>query len=212
MSLPGTACPPGSCLRRGRLPQAAERGRLAMRAWRLPRPPPLGSGCWAGSPGRGGAGEPPLPALAARLPQQLLRLLTLRRGTLVPKDVIAEALWPERRPADAGGNIEVLVSRIRRALGDRTLIQTGSGGYTLTSDGRCWVDAEAFLAAVDGGRTLLAERPAEALVSFRSALEICQGEPLAEDTYVEWAQEDRRHLGLALLEALEGAAAAALRS
>ena len=157
-----------------------------------------------------GPEEVPLRAFGGRLPQQLLRLLTLRRGTLVPKDVIAEALWPERRPADAGGNIEVLVSRIRRALGDRTLIQTGSGGYTLTSDGRCWVDAEAFLAAVDGGRTLLAERPAEALVSFRSALEICQGEPLAEDTYVEWAQEDRRHLGLALLEALEGAAAAAL--
>ena len=157
-----------------------------------------------------GAEEIPLRAFGGRLPRQLLRLLTLRRGTLVPKDVIAEALWPERRPADAGGNIEVLVSRIRRALGDPTLIQTGSGGYALTSDARCWVDAEAFLAAVAAGRTLLAERPTEALVPFRNALEIWQGEPLAEDTYVEWAQEDRRYLARALLEALEGAAAAAL--
>ena len=159
-----------------------------------------------------GAEEIPLRAFGGRLPRQLLRLLTLRRGTLVPKDVIAEALWQERRPADAGGNIEVLVSRIRRALGDPTLIYTGSGGYALTSDARCWVDAEAFLAAVAAGRTLLAERPAEALVPFRNALEIWQGEPLAEDTYVEWAQEDRRYLTLALLEALEGAAAAALAS
>jgi DNA-binding SARP family transcriptional activator/tetratricopeptide (TPR) repeat protein len=157
-----------------------------------------------------GSEEIPLRAFGGRLPQQLLRLLTLHRGTLVPKDVIAEALWPERRPADAPGNIEVLVSRIRRALGDRTLIQTGSGGYSLTADGRCWVDAEAFLAAVDAGRTLLAERPAEALVSFRNALDIWQGEPLAEDTYTEWAQEDRRHLALALLEVLEGAATAVL--
>jgi DNA-binding SARP family transcriptional activator len=157
-----------------------------------------------------GSEEIPLRAFGGRRAQQLLRLLALRRGALVPKDVIAEALWPERHPADAGGNIEVLVSRIRRALGDRTLIQTGSGGYALTADGRCWVDAEAFLAAVGAGRALLAERPAEALVSFRNALEIWQGEPLAEDTYVEWAQEYRRHLALALLEALEGAATAAL--
>ena len=157
-----------------------------------------------------GSDEIPLRAFGGRLPQQLLRLLALRRGTLVPKDVIAEALWRAHPPADAGSNIEVLVSRIRRALGDRTLIQTGSGGYALTTDGRCWVDAEAFLAAVDGGHTLLAERPAEALVSFRNALAIWQGEPLAEDTYVEWAQEHRRHLALALLEALEGAATAAL--
>lgn len=157
-----------------------------------------------------GSEEIPPRAFGGRLPQQLLRLLALRRGTLVPKDVIAEALWPERRPADAGGNIEVLVSRIRRALGNRTLVQTGPGGYALTGDGRCWVDAEAFLAAVEAGRALLAERPAEALVSFRNALEIWSGEPLAEDMYVEWAQENRRHLALALLEALEGAATVAL--
>jgi DNA-binding SARP family transcriptional activator/tetratricopeptide (TPR) repeat protein len=157
-----------------------------------------------------GPEEIPLRAFGGRRAQQLLRLLALRRGTLVPKDVIAEALWPKRRPADAAGNTEVLVSRIRRALGDRTLIQTGPGGYSLTPDSRCWVDAEAFAAAVSDGRALLAARPAEALVSFRSALEIWQGEPLAEDTYEDWAAADRRRLTLALLEALDGAAAAAL--
>jgi DNA-binding SARP family transcriptional activator len=67
----------------------------------------------------------------------LLRLLALRRGALVPKDVIADALWPRRHPADAAGNIEVLVSRIRRALGDRTLIRTGPGGYSLAGGDRC---------------------------------------------------------------------------
>ena len=72
------------------------------------------------------------------------------------------------------------------------------------------MDAEAFLAAVETGRKLFAERPAEALVPFRNALEMWQGEPLAEDTYADWAQEDRRRLTLALLEALDGAAAAAL--
>jgi DNA-binding SARP family transcriptional activator len=159
-----------------------------------------------------GPEEIPSRAFGGRRAQQLLRLLALRRGALVPKDVIAEALWPKRPPADAGGNIEVLVSRIRRALGDRTLIQTGPGGYSLTADSRCWVDADAFAAAVNDGRSLLAARPAEAVVSFRNALEIWQGEPLAEDTYAEWAAGDRHRLTLALLEALDGAAAAALAS
>ncbi|MGH3268117.1 MAG: AfsR/SARP family transcriptional regulator, partial [Trebonia sp.] len=154
--------------------------------------------------------EIPLRAFGGRLPQQLLRLLALRRGALIPKDVIAEALWPRRPPADARGNVEVLVSRIRRALGDPELIRTGPGGYSLTGGRECWVDAEAFLAAARDGRGLLADHPAEALAWFRGALELWGGEPLAEDTYADWAQQDRRCLSMAFLDALEGAAAAAL--
>ena len=146
------------------------------------------------------------------LARRLLRLLALRRGTLVPKDLIADALWPDDPPADPAGNIEVLVSRIRRALGDRALIRTGPGGYVLPDGDRCWVDAEAFLDAVQAGRSALAARPDEALISFRAALGIWRGEPLPEDTYADWAQADRRHLSLAYLEALDGAAAAALDS
>jgi DNA-binding SARP family transcriptional activator/tetratricopeptide (TPR) repeat protein len=146
------------------------------------------------------------------LARRLLRLLALRRGTLVPKDLMADALWPGDPPADPPGNIEVLVSRVRRALGDRTLIRTGPGGYLLADGDRCWVDVEAFLAAVRAGRSGLAVSPGEALTAFRAALGIWRGEPLPEDTYADWAQADRRHLALAYLEALDGAAAAALDS
>ena len=110
------------------------------------------------------------------------------------------------------GTSRFSVSRLRRALGDRTLIRTGPGGYILADGNQCWVDAEAFVAAVQAGRATLAARPARALASFRTALSIWRGEPLAEDTYADWAQADRRHLWLAYLEALDGAAAAALDS
>ena len=151
-------------------------------------------------------------AFGGRLARRLLRLLALRRGTLVSKDVIADALWPENPPADAPGNIEILVSRIRRALGDRTLIRTGPGGYVLADGDQCRVDAEEFLAAVQAGRARLAACPAEALTWFRAALSIWGGEPLPEDTYADWAQADRRQLLMGQLEALDGAAAAALDS
>jgi len=157
-----------------------------------------------------GEEEIPLSAFGGRLSRQLLRMLALQRGALIRKDMIAEALWPRRPPANTRGGIEVLVSRIRRALGDPALIRTGPGGYSLTEGRECWVDTEAFLAAAGDGCELLADRPADALASFRNALELWHGEPLAEDTYVEWAQQDRRCLSLALLDALDGAAAAAL--
>ena len=144
------------------------------------------------------------------LARRLLRLLALRRGTLVSKDLIADVLWPKTPPADPAANIEVLVSRLRRALGDRGMIRTGPGGYLLPDGPGCWVDAEAFLAAVRAGRSGLRARPVAALTSFRDALGIWRGEPLPEDCYADWAQADRRQLALAYLEALDGAAAAAL--
>jgi len=153
-----------------------------------------------------------LGSFGGRLARRLLRLLALRRGTLVPKDLIADALWGGAPPADPTGNIEVLVSRIRRVLGDRALIRTGPGGYLLAEGGRCRVDVEEFLAAVQAGRAALAGRPGEALASFRAALDIWRGEPLPEDTYADWAQADRRRLSLGYLEALDGAATAVLDS
>ncbi|EWM19178.1 BTAD domain-containing putative transcriptional regulator [Kutzneria sp. 744] len=154
--------------------------------------------------------EQPARLFGGRLARRLLRMLALSRGTLLSKEVAAEALWPTRPPADAPGNVEILVSRIRRALGDRSLVQTGPAGYTLVGDERCWVDVEAFLTGVVRGEAELAHDPVAALAAFRGALALWHGEPLAEDAYADWAAEHRRHLWRARLEALEGAATAAL--
>lgn len=154
--------------------------------------------------------EQPDRAFGGRLARQLLRMLAVSRGTVLSKDVAIEALWPTHPPADAPGNVEILVSRVRRALGDRSLIQFGSGGYTLAGDDRCWVDVEAFLTLVGLGQAAANHDPATALIAFRHALATWHGEPLPEDAYADWAIEHRHHLAHAHLDALEGAAAAAL--
>ncbi|TNC29408.1 BTAD domain-containing putative transcriptional regulator [Amycolatopsis alkalitolerans] len=154
--------------------------------------------------------EQPDRVFGGRLARQLLRMLTLSRGTLLSKDAAIEALWPTQPPIDASGNVEILISRIRRALGDRSLIQTGHGGYTLVGDDRCWVDIEVFLTAVGRGQAELTHNPDAALTAFRTALAWWRGEPLAEDAYAPWALEHRHHLLRAHLDALEGAATAAL--
>ena len=154
--------------------------------------------------------EVPPASFGGRLVRVLIRLLVTRRGTFVSRDVLAEALWPERMPADPGANLRVLVQRARTALGDPALIVTGPNGYSFAAGTGCEVDTEMFLAGVRAGQEHFAAGHAgAALRDLRSALDLW-GEPLAEDAYDEWAQEVRASLGRAYLQALETGAVAAL--
>lgn len=155
--------------------------------------------------------EVPRSAFHGQQTRTLVRVLASRRGSFVSRDVLVDAIWPVRPPNDSSGALNVLVHRARRALGDPGMIVTGARGYWLCESGRCTVDAETFLLAVAQGQERLSSgQPSAALALFRCALAVWRGEPLAEDAYDEWAQEFRRHLQRAHVEALEGAATAAL--
>lgn len=155
--------------------------------------------------------EIPPGAFGGRLVRTLIRLLVTRRGSAVPRDVIVEALWPGRPPKDPAANVDVLVSRARRALQDPELIVAASGGLCFVSAEACRVDAEEFLARVRAGQEAAASAawPA-AHGQFQGALDGWGGEPLPEDAYAEWAQGYRRELVRGYHDALEGAAQAAL--
>lgn len=156
------------------------------------------------------SGEVAYAAFGGRLAQRLLRVLATRRGEVVARDVLTEALWPGRHPRDQDANLNVLVSRARGALGDRRLIVTGAAGYALTGDDRCRVDAERFLASAELGRGhLRAGRAGAALRGLRGALDLW-GEPLPEDAYQDWAQPYRDRLAAVHQQVLEEAAQAAL--
>ncbi len=132
--------------------------------------------------------EVPPAAFGGRKVRALLRMLAVRRPDLVPHDALAEALWPDRLPADPATNLGVLVNRARRALGDPAVVVTGSGGYAL---GRCAVDVDELLAALAEARA--ATDPATAAQACAAALALW-GEPLPEDTYADWARATRERL------------------
>ena len=71
--------------------------------------------------------EIPASELGGRLGRTLIRILVTRRGTVVPVDVLAEALWPDRQPTDPAANVAVLLSRVRRALGNPGVIAAATG-------------------------------------------------------------------------------------
>ena len=137
---------------------------------------------------RGGEEVPPA-AFGGRKVRTLLRVLAVRRPDLVPHEALAEALWPDRLPADPAANLGVLVNRARRALGDPALIVTGTGGYALGAVQPS--TSTEFLAAIDAPG-----RPTTTPVrcAARGAALQLWGEPLAEDTYADWAREPRERL------------------
>ncbi|GAB3848100.1 ATP-binding protein [Dactylosporangium cerinum] len=150
--------------------------------------------------------EVPPAAFAGRKVRVLLRILATRRPDLVANDVLAAALWPDRLPADPAGNVNVLVNRARRALGDPALVITGPGGYAL---GQCRLDIAEFLDAVTAARDhAAAGDPGAALRSATAALALW-AEPLPEDAYTDWARGARERLTRAWVDVLEAAAGAA---
>ncbi len=157
--------------------------------------------------------EVPPTEFRGRLTGRLVRVLATRPGALVPRDVLIDALWPEHPPADPDANLNVLVARARKALGDARLIGTGPGGYFFDAVGTCTLDAEEFTVRASAGRALLAAGQAQAaLRELLAALDLWSGEPLPEDLYEDWAQARRTDLTSIYLETLEAAATAALAS
>ncbi|MFP3901705.1 MAG: BTAD domain-containing putative transcriptional regulator, partial [Acidimicrobiia bacterium] len=77
----------------------------------------------------------------------LLAALALRPGTTLSVDALCEALWGEALPANARGNLQSHVSRLRSQLGDGAIV-LDHGGYRLDGgDGRTDVEEVERLAA-----------------------------------------------------------------
>jgi DNA-binding SARP family transcriptional activator len=151
--------------------------------------------------------EVPAADFGGRKVRTLLRVLATRRGRFVPNDELTEHLWPDRAPVDPAANLQVLVTRARRAVGRSDLIVTGPGGYALASQSWCGVDTDRLLAAL---RDAEARTGRAALEVYRGALSDTDVEVLAEDRYADWAQPYRTQLARALQDARERAAAIAL--
>ncbi|MFD7023756.1 BTAD domain-containing putative transcriptional regulator [Promicromonospora sukumoe] len=110
-------------------------------------------------------------ALTPRL-RALLAVLALDVGRPVPTDRIAAAVWGEERPADPRKAVQVLVTRLRTALGP-DVVRTTSGGYQLDVPASA-VDVARFEADLAASRTA---DPAEEYRLLRRSLGHWRGAP-----------------------------------
>src|ERR1700755_387996 len=99
----------------------------------------------------------------------LLACLALEAGRPVTTGKLVDALWEEDLPADQVHALQSLVSRLRRALGQGSLIAPAPGGYRLDMEPDA-VDVHRFerLAAA-GGAARAAGDPARAARVLKEA-------------------------------------------
>ncbi|HSK61802.1 MAG TPA: BTAD domain-containing putative transcriptional regulator [Actinomycetospora sp.] len=159
---------------------------------------------------RAGEAVPPT-AFGGRQARLLLRVLAVARGTVATRETLIEVLWPAASPSDVHAGLNVLACRVRRALGDPSLIETAGGGYLLHAGEGVSVDAERFAAAVDRAAAARDRGDHRAtLQEVEAALDLWRGDPLPEDTFADWAIRHRDALMRRREDALELGARAAL--
>jgi predicted ATPase/DNA-binding SARP family transcriptional activator len=113
-------------------------------------------------------------------PRTLLALLALRAGDIVPLDRLIDELYGSEPPTDAANALQGQVSRLRRALGDASLIEFHPAGYRLALAAE-HVDAHRFAELAAEGQQALEQgdpRGAESLLS--EALQLWRGPALAD--------------------------------
>jgi predicted ATPase/DNA-binding SARP family transcriptional activator len=112
----------------------------------------------------------------------LLARLALDEGHLVTTQSLADAIWGERPPADAGNALHSLVSRLRRALppGEGTRVESLPAGYRLSRAAEATDVAEFERLAAEGRACRDAGEAGTAARRFASALALWRGAPLAD--------------------------------
>jgi predicted ATPase/DNA-binding SARP family transcriptional activator len=113
-------------------------------------------------------------------PRTLLALLALRVGDIVPLDRLIDELYGSEPPSDAANALQGQVSRLRRALGDASLIEFHPAGYRLALEAG-QVDAHRFAElAAEGQRALEHGDPQGAESLLSEALQLWRGPALAD--------------------------------
>ncbi len=134
-------------------------------------------------------------------PGQLLKYLVCERRRMVTTDMIAEALWPQAGPSEAGNRARHYVHALRERLEpDRPtrspsrIVVARRGGYHLNTS-HVRVDADEFERQARAGLAAFVQGLSEpAAEQLDNALRLYQDPFLAENPYEEWALEERERL------------------
>src|SRR3954451_1143866 len=119
-------------------------------------------------------------ALGGPLPRALLATLLLHANQPVSVARLTGALWGEDAPAGSGRTLQVYVSRLRKALGERDRLIIVPAGYLVRVQAD-ELDAERFERLVADGLEALGSGQLERAASvLRDALSLWRGPALAE--------------------------------
>jgi DNA-binding SARP family transcriptional activator/tetratricopeptide (TPR) repeat protein len=134
---------------------------------------------------------------------RLLGLLLVSDLELVPTDVAIDALWSDALPAHPANALQLVVSRLRRVVGEQTIV-FDAGGYGLDVDDDEATDARRFERLLAAGRTAIdtGEHGAGA-ERLREALGLWRGHAFQDIRYEPFAAVETRRLEALRLACVE---------
>ena len=148
-----------------------------------------------------GRDEVPKQAWRRQKARQLLLLLFTQHHTLLHREQIYELLWPELPPQKAQRDFKVAYNALvkvlepeRRRNAPSAFIVRDGPRYGLRPEADIWLDTAVFETLITQGNALFPQKPDEALLLYRQALALYQGDYLQEYPYAEWCSEERERL------------------
>jgi predicted ATPase/DNA-binding SARP family transcriptional activator len=141
--------------------------------------------------------------LGGAQPRLLLALLALDPGRVVGADRLVDGIWGAQLPSEPANALQVVVSRLRRALAPDQVVLSRPPGYLLAVDPER-VDAVRFERLAAAGRAAQQAGEAERAAGLlRAALDLWRGDALADFPGVPAARAAATRLEELRLAALE---------
>ena len=110
----------------------------------------------------------------------MLAILLLHAGEVVSFDRLIDELWGDDPPEDAQTALQQHMSRLRKQLEPHEVLLTRAPGYVVSLES-AELDLLRFRELRDGGRLQLdAGRDEDAAGTYRAALDLWRGRPLAD--------------------------------
>lgn len=137
----------------------------------------------------------------------LLKYLLFHHKEDIPREVLMDIFWPDTEPEASRNNLNVALYSLRQALRSTTdlaLIHFEDGAYSLASNLDLWLDVEEFEQCIKAGQRLEARNQLTAAITkYEVAINLYQGDFLADSPYEDWTIPGRERLRLAYLETLD---------
>jgi DNA-binding SARP family transcriptional activator len=153
-------------------------------------------------------GERPVGKWVSGRGRAVFEYLVFHRHSRVRRERLMNVFWPDAAPDAARNSLNVAIHGLRQSLrpaaGDRPVVVHRDGTYFIEPALDIWVDVEVFEEQLKSARQrLAADDYAMAQAELENAIELYQGDFLADDPYEEWAHITREHLRLAYLDCLD---------
>jgi DNA-binding SARP family transcriptional activator len=133
----------------------------------------------------------------------LLKILLVNEGRAVPRDMLAEALWPGADPNVTANRLYVLIHALRRAIEPSprrhkrrwTFICNDGDRYYFNPEAPYRCDIREFRRAVEvGERQERSGNLRGAVDSYSAALDLYTGDLFEDEPYAEWCWAERESL------------------